>query len=149
VRHVVGRCCRLKADVVEKDEREESGLRAVLNYGHTFAHAFETAAGYGTWQHGEAVAAGMMCASRLAQRLGRIPADVTDRQFRLLSHFGLPTKPERWPTPDLLETMRSDKKSVAGRMRFVLPSRLGAVELVDDVPESEVVAVLEQVTPPG
>jgi 3-dehydroquinate synthase len=56
IRHVVARCCRLKADVVERDEREETGLRMVLNYGHTFAHAFETAAGYGTWLHGEAVA---------------------------------------------------------------------------------------------
>ena len=74
VRHIVARCCRLKADVVEKDEREETGLRAVLNYGHTFAHAFETVGGYGTWLHGEAVAAGMVCASRLAERRGLIPA---------------------------------------------------------------------------
>src|SRR5262249_25363312 len=64
VRHVVARSCRLKADVVEKDEREETGLRAVLNYGHTFAHAFETVGGYGSWLHGEAVSAGMLCASR-------------------------------------------------------------------------------------
>ena len=63
---LVKRLCRLKADIVEKDEREETGLRAILNYGHTFAHAFETAAGYGTWLHGEAVAAGMCCAARLA-----------------------------------------------------------------------------------
>ena len=66
------RCCELKADVVEQDEREETGLRAVLNYGHTFAHAFETVGGYGAWLHGEAVAAGMVCASRLAERLGLI-----------------------------------------------------------------------------
>src|SRR5262245_16207730 len=72
VMSVVSRCCRLKADVVEKDEREETGLRAVLNYGHTFAHAFETVGGYGTWLHGEAVAAGMVCASRLAEKLGMI-----------------------------------------------------------------------------
>ena len=68
------RCCRLKADVVEQDEREETGLRAVLNYGHTFAHAFETVGGYGAWLHGEAVAAGMVCASRLAERRGLIDA---------------------------------------------------------------------------
>ena len=72
VRHIVGRSCRLKADVVERDERETTGLRAVLNYGHTFAHAFETVGGYGTWLHGEAVAAGMVCASRLAERRGLI-----------------------------------------------------------------------------
>jgi len=69
VRHIVTRCCELKARVVEQDEREETGVRAVLNYGHTFAHAFETVGGYGAWLHGEAVAAGMACASRLAERL--------------------------------------------------------------------------------
>src|SRR5262249_15665863 len=84
LRHIITHSGRLKADVVEKDEREETGLGAWLNYGHTFAHAFETAAGYGGWLHGEAVAAGMICASRLAERLGRIGPDVTRRQQRLL-----------------------------------------------------------------
>src|SRR5205814_4273582 len=80
VRHVVTRSCELKARVVEKDEREETGLRAVLNYGHTFAHAFEAVGGYGAWLHGEAVAAGVACAARLAERLGRVGPDVTARQ---------------------------------------------------------------------
>jgi 3-dehydroquinate synthase len=146
VRHIVSRCCRLKADVVEKDEREETGLRAVLNYGHTFAHAFETAAGYGRWLHGEAVAAGMICASRLAERLGRIQPEFTRRQQQLLERFSLPTRPEPWAVADLLATMRSDKKTVAGRLRFVLPSRLGGVELVENVPEPEVIAVLKEMT---
>ena len=74
------RCCQLKADVVEKDEREETGLRMVLNYGHTFAHAFETVSGYGTWLHGEAVAAGMVCASRLAEQRGWTPKEVEARE---------------------------------------------------------------------
>lgn len=143
VRHVIARSCRLKADVVERDEREETGLRAVLNYGHTFAHAFETAAGYGTWLHGEAVAAGMVCASRLAERRGLIPAEITQRQERLLSRFGLPTAPQSWPAADLLRTMYSDKKTLAGRLRFVLPRRLGEVDLFDDIPEEDVRAVLE------
>jgi 3-dehydroquinate synthase len=142
VRHVVTRCCRLKADVVERDEREETGLRAVLNYGHTFAHAFETAAGYGAWLHGEAVAAGMVGASRLAERRGLIGAEVTGRQVRLLERFGLPTRPEAWPVEQLLATMRSDKKALAGRVRFVLPRRLGEVALFDDVPEADVRHVL-------
>jgi 3-dehydroquinate synthase len=144
VQHVVARSCRLKADVVEKDEREETGLRAVLNYGHTFAHAFETVAGYGHWLHGEAVAAGMVSASRLAQRRGLVSAEVTDRQRSLLERFGLPVAPERWPADDLLATMRSDKKNVAGRLRLVLPRRLGEVALFDDVPEAEVRRVLEE-----
>jgi 3-dehydroquinate synthase len=143
IRHIVARSCRLKADVVEKDEREEKGLRAVLNYGHTFAHAFETVGGYGTWLHGEAVSAGMVCASRLAERRGLIDADITERQRRLLQTFALPIAPERWPVEELLAVMRVDKKAVAGRLRFVLPRRLGEVAMFDDVPESDVRAVLE------
>src|SRR5206468_5039759 len=96
IRHVVERCCRLKADVVEKDEREETGLRMVLNYGHTFAHAFETVGGYGHWLHGEAVAAGMVCAARLAERLGMVNAEVGERQRRLLERFGLPVALPDW-----------------------------------------------------
>jgi 3-dehydroquinate synthase len=143
IRFIVARCCRLKADIVERDEREETGLRAVLNYGHTFAHAFETAAGYGSWLHGEAVAAGMICASRLAERQGLISAELTERQRHLLERFGLPTAPLRWPIDDLIATMRSDKKSLAGKMRFILPRRLGEVALFDQVPDANVRAVLE------
>src|SRR5207248_8548683 len=112
VRHVVTRSCRLKADVVERDEFETTGLRAALNYGHTFAHAFEAVGGYGAWLHGEAVAAGMVCASRLAARRGLIPAEVGERQDRLLGQWGLPTRPERWPIEELLSVMRNDKKNV-------------------------------------
>jgi len=148
VRQIVARCCRLKADVVEKDEREETGLRAVLNYGHTFAHAFETVGGYGAWLHGEAVSAGMVCASRLAERRGLVPADVTARQVRLLRGLGLPVAPKPWPVEELLRVMRSDKKSVAGRLRLVLPRRLGEVALFDNVPEDEVQRVLEEATAP-
>jgi 3-dehydroquinate synthase len=143
IRRMVARSCRLKADVVERDEREETGLRAVLNYGHTFAHAFETVGGYGTWLHGEAVAAGMVCASRIAERRGLIAADVTVRQRRLLQTFALPTAPKRWPADELLATMHRDKKTVAGRLRFVLPKRLGEAALFEDVPEEEVRQILE------
>ncbi len=144
IRHIVARSCWLKADVVEKDEREETGLRAVLNYGHTFAHAFETVGGYGAWLHGEAVSAGMICASRLAERRGLIDADITERQRRLLQMFGLPIAPERWPVEDLLAVMHVDKKAVAGRLRFVLPQRLGEVALFEDVPAEDVRAVLQE-----
>jgi 3-dehydroquinate synthase len=147
LREVVARCCRLKAEVVEKDEREETGLRAILNYGHTFAHAFETVAGYGTWLHGEAVAAGMVCASQLAQRRGLIGPELTDRQICLLTRLGLPVAPMGLPAEDLIAVMRTDKKALAGRLRFVLPRRLGEVALFDDVPEAEVRAVLEEARP--
>ncbi len=142
LRHVVARSCELKASIVEQDERELTGLRAVLNYGHTFAHAFETVGGYGAWLHGEAVAAGMVCAAQLAERRGLLDSDITERQTRLLAAFGLPTKPLAWPVADLLAVMRNDKKALAGQLRFVLPTRLGAAQLVDGVSEDEVRAVL-------
>jgi 3-dehydroquinate synthase len=143
LREIICRSCRLKAEIVEQDERETSGLRAILNFGHTFAHAFETVAGYGTWLHGEAVAAGMVCATRLAVQLGLIEAAFCQRLARLLERFGLPTRPEPWPVEALLRTMRSDKKAVAGMPRFVLPRKLGQVELMGGVPEDEVRRTLE------
>jgi 3-dehydroquinate synthase len=145
VQHIIARSCRLKADVVEKDERELTGLRAILNYGHTFAHAFETVAGYGTWLHGEAVAAGMVCASRLAERRRLVAEEVTARQVRLLEKFALPVKIDL-KADDLLAVMRNDKKVESGRLRFVLPRRLGEVGLYDDVPEEDVRSVLSEIS---
>jgi 3-dehydroquinate synthase len=143
VEHVIARSCRLKADVVEQDEREESGRRMVLNYGHTFAHAFENVGGYGGWLHGEAVAAGMVCAARLAERRGLISPDQTQRQSNLLKRIGLPTAiPLGWEADALIAVMRRDKKNVAGRMRFILPTRLGEVAAFDDVPEAEAREIL-------
>lgn len=145
LRQVIARCCRLKADVVEKDEFERTGLRAVLNYGHTFGHAFEALAGYGELLHGEAVAIGMLYASRLAERLGFIDAATTHRQERLLSQFGLPTRlPACWSHSDdsVIDRMKLDKKTVGGQLRFVLPKRMGHVEVVSNVAEADVRGVL-------
>ena len=140
---IVTRSCTLKAQVVERDEREETGLRAMLNYGHTFAHAFEIIAGYGTWLHGEAVSAGMVCAAQLAQNSGRVPEGFAARQMNLLERFGLPIHPlPQWDADEMIDAMRRDKKSQAGRLRFVLPTKLGHVELVDGVDETEVRRVL-------
>jgi 3-dehydroquinate synthase len=140
--HVIARSCRLKADVVEQDEREETGLRAILNYGHTFAHAVESVAGYGQWLHGEAVSIGMMCAARLAQRLDRIDWSLVVRQQKLLVALGLPVEMPELDEADLLAAMQRDKKVEHGRLRFVLPSRLGEVELVGDVEADDVHAAL-------
>jgi 3-dehydroquinate synthase len=142
LQHVVARSCRLKADVVERDEREQTGLRAVLNYGHTFCHAIETCSGYSRYLHGEAVATGMICASRLAELLGRIGADVTSRQQHLLDQLGLPTSVSGLAADPLLAAMQHDKKTEHGRLRFVLPTRLGHVELVSDVDPAIVRRVL-------
>ncbi|NDC62729.1 MAG: 3-dehydroquinate synthase [Planctomycetia bacterium] len=147
--HVVERSAALKAHVVERDEYERTGLRAILNYGHTFAHAFETAAGYGELLHGEAVAMGMSRAARLAERLGRIGPDLVARQDRLLTAFGLPLDSaavRRRGTDELLAIMGRDKKTVDGRLRFVLPTRLGQVELVDGIDPSLVGDLLAAAT---
>ncbi len=142
LQHVINRSCRLKADVVAGDEREQTGLRAVLNYGHTFCHALETVTGYGQYLHGEAVALGMLCASRLAERLGRVDGHFTARQRKLLAALGLGVE---FPSVDhqaILTAMTHDKKTEHGRLRFVLPTRMGHVELVADVEEHDVRAVL-------
>ncbi|MBM3982499.1 MAG: 3-dehydroquinate synthase [Planctomycetes bacterium] len=141
---IVAHCCRLKADVVEKDEHETTGLRAVLNYGHTFAHAYETCGGYGTLLHGEAVAIGMTDAARLAHAMNFVGADFVARQTKLLEELWLPTAPlVTYPTDDLIAVMKRDKKAAGGKMKFVLPTRLGEVKLFDDVPEALVRAILE------
>lgn len=142
LRQVIANSCQLKARVVSQDERELSGQRAVLNYGHTFCHAFETLTGYGSLLHGEAVAAGMVCASRLAERLGRVDASLTARQTSLLAALGLPTAAPAVDADDVLRVMQRDKKVEHGQLRFVLPSRLGHVELVGEVNEADVRAVL-------
>jgi 3-dehydroquinate synthase len=134
--HIVARCCELKADVVRDDEFETTGLRAILNYGHTFAHAFEALAGYGALLHGEAVSIGMICASRLAVRLGRIPAEATDRQMALLKAVDLPVdvRDEQLNRqPDIVNCMLLDKKTVDGQLRFILPDRIGHVETVEGI----------------
>jgi 3-dehydroquinate synthase len=116
----------------------------VLNYGHTFAHAFETLTGYEQLLHGEAVAIGMVCAARLAERIGRLDARCTQRQHRLLEALGLPTRLPKLDREAALRTMLRDKKARQGRLRFVLPRRIGEVEVVADVPEEQVRAVLKE-----
>lgn len=137
VRKIVARSCEIKADVVEKDERETTGLRAFLNYGHTFAHSLETAGDYSQLKHGEAVSIGMICASRLAQRLGMVDQEVTDRQVTLCGRLGLPVHaPANLLRHDLVRLMRSDKKAVGSKIRFVLPTRIGEVVLKDGIPDA-------------
>ena len=146
---VVERCCRLKAGIVERDEREQTGERAVLNFGHTFAHAFEMAAVEDEeaslrLPHGEAVAVGMTCAARLAERMHRVDAAFTARLGSLLKTFGLPTCVPSLDRRRILDAMTHDKKSSGGRLRFVLPSKLGHAELTADVEPQEILAAMEE-----
>jgi len=143
LREVVAQCCRLKAEVVQADEREQSGRRAILNYGHTFGHALETVSGYGRLLHGEAVAIGMMCAARLAQQLGMVDDSLAERQQALLRTFDLPVAVPAVDLDAVLDAMQHDKKVAHGTLRFILPTRLGAVRLVPDIDPKLVREALE------
>jgi 3-dehydroquinate synthase len=135
---LVERNVRIKAAVVMEDEKE-SGVRAHLNFGHTFAHAIEAGTEYGRYRHGEAVSLGMVAAARLAAECGRCDSSVVDRLVALLKKTGLPTSANDLPaTGKLMTIMRSDKKVADGRVRLVLPDSLGAVSIVSDTPDDAV-----------
>jgi len=139
--HAIKRSCEIKASVVAQDERE-SGLRAILNFGHTFGHAIETGLGYGEWLHGEAVGCGMVMAADLSARLGLIPPEFANRLTSLIDRAGLPIKGPALGVDRYLELMRVDKKSEGGEIRFVVLTRPGraAVQSAPDKLVSEVIA---------
>ena len=126
--HAVQRSCEIKAEVVANDERE-TGQRAILNFGHTFAHAIETGTGYGQWLHGEAVGCGMVLASELSVRLGLMPADFAERVRTLCERARLPVRAPDLGADRYLELMRIDKKSEGGELRFVVIEALGRAVL--------------------
>ena len=119
LRHAIRRSCEIKAQVVQQDERE-SGLRAILNFGHTFGHAIEAGLGYGEWLHGEAVGCGMVMASALSVRLGLIDAGFAARIEHLVRRAGLPVRGPALGAERYLELMRVDKKAESGAIRFVV-----------------------------
>ena len=138
--HAVQRSCEIKAAVVGEDERE-AGLRAILNFGHTFGHAIEAGLGYGQWLHGEAVGCGMVLASELSVQLGLMPATFAERMRRLCERAHLPVRAPELGAERYLELMRIDKKSEGGALRFVLIEALGRAAL-RPVSDAQVRAVL-------
>ena len=133
--HAVRRSCEIKSAVVGQDERE-SGLRAILNFGHTFGHAIEAGMGYGAWLHGEAVGCGMVLAAELSAQLGLVPAAFVERLIRLVERAGLPVQAPFMPDERWLALMRVDKKAEAGAIRFVVietPGRAGLRSAPDDI----------------
>ncbi|HTY36132.1 MAG TPA: 3-dehydroquinate synthase [Bacteroidota bacterium] len=133
VLHIQSRCCELKAHVVSEDEREQ-GLRIVLNFGHTIGHALEAAGHYRSLKHGEAVLLGMAAESFVAKEMGILPSDVHERIVAMVRRFPMKTEKSVFAPSRILKSLKLDKKSVDGRPRFVLPSRLGEVQVVDEVP---------------
>ena len=144
VTEAIARKLRYKAGVVARDETEQ-GERALLNLGHTFGHALETAGRYATLLHGEGVAIGMLLAARLSERLGMSHADDTARLQRLLETVGLPVAiPPGMDAQQLLALMRLDKKNSAGTLRLILWRGIGKAEIVAGVDEADVLAVLHE-----
>ena len=138
--HAVKRSCEIKAQVVGCDERE-SGLRAILNFGHTFGHAIEAGMGYGAWLHGEAVGCGMVMAADLSVRLGLMPADFIARVRGLCERAGLPVVGPALGAERYLQLMQVDKKAEGGEIRFVVIDRLGSARM-QGAPEAMVHEVL-------
>jgi len=138
--HAIARSCEIKADVVRKDERE-GGLRAVLNFGHTFGHAIEAGLGYGAWLHGEAVGCGMVMAADLSQRLGLIDAASAERLRKLVAAAGLPTVAPDLGAARWIELMEVDKKNEGGAIKFILLKPLGSPSITS-VPQELLQATL-------
>lgn len=144
--HAISRSCQNKATVVSQDEKE-SDLRAILNFGHTFGHAFETVLGYGELLHGEAVALGMRCAALLSCQMGFLGSDAHDRINNLLDRAGLPKKlPAEVAMDKIVAAMESDKKVSQGQIRFIVIDRIGNARVCPTAPRQLVLDVLQEIT---
>ncbi len=139
--HAIEVSCRNKSTVVAADEREE-GVRALLNFGHTFGHAIESGLGYGQWLHGEAVAAGMVIAARVSREMGLVDDQCVSRTVKLLQRAGLPVRGPRLGVDRYLELMGHDKKVEGGKIRFVLLKKIGEAFVSAAVPGEALAAVL-------
>lgn len=134
--YAIARCCEIKAEVVAQDEKE-SGIRALLNLGHTFGHAIEAELGYGNWLHGEAVSSGTVMAAKTAQLQGLITEQQVERIVSILKRARLPIHtPEQMTFDDFMRHMMRDKKVLSGELRLVLPTSIGTADVVKGVPET-------------
>jgi 3-dehydroquinate synthase len=147
IQAILERSCGCKAEVVSKDEKE-SGLRAILNYGHTIGHAVESLTGYTQVTHGEAVGIGMVAASRIAVALQMWDHESDCRQLKLIEKTGLPTQlPSGLNIEEIIDSLQSDKKVKSGKVRFILPTQIGTVTITDQVPADTIRQVLQDMMP--
>jgi 3-dehydroquinate synthase len=143
ISHIIKRSCEIKSEVVSKDERE-SGLRAILNYGHTIGHAIETVTKYRRFLHGEAVAIGMYIEARLATMLELIDSDQASRIKNLIESYGLRSEmPPDINAVNISLSMKLDKKTVSGELKFILPKKIGAVEIFTGVSDTVIRELLK------
>ena len=140
---MIARCCQIKADIVNQDEKEH-GIRALLNLGHTFGHAIEAHMGYGNWLHGEAVSAGTVIACELSVMRNQMLSSELRQVVDLLAYFDLPVAgPEAMTAQDYITHMQRDKKVLSGTMRFILPQGIGKALVVSDVTQGELIQLLD------
>ncbi|WP_016952325.1 3-dehydroquinate synthase [Anabaena sp. PCC 7108] len=145
INYIITHSCQAKADVVSNDEKE-SGLRAILNYGHTIGHAVESLTGYRLLKHGEAVGIGMVAAGEIAVKLGLWSQTDTERQNALIKKSGLPTQlPAGLDIEAIIDALQLDKKVKSGKVRFVLPSQIGEVKVTDEVTSDHIRQVLQKI----
>lgn len=145
---LVAQSCRDKGKIVEEDEKE-AGIRAILNYGHTFAHAIEALTDYKEYRHGEAVSIGMACAGKLAVDIGLLDEKEHRRQVELLDVIGLPTEFPEIASEEVLKTMYLDKKVRNGKLRFVLQKSIGEVIITDEVSDKQVIEAISNAKASG
>ncbi|MBU3621360.1 3-dehydroquinate synthase [Polynucleobacter sp. CS-Odin-A6] len=138
--HAVLRSCEIKSAVVSADERE-GGIRATLNFGHTFGHAIEAGMGYGEWLHGEAVGCGMVMGADLSRRLNLITQDEVNRLMQIIRSMNLPTEPPKFGAPRYMALMQVDKKTEGGQIRYVVLERIGKAQ-IKSVPDAQVMETL-------
>jgi 3-dehydroquinate synthase len=133
ITHVIKTCSRIKAAIVEADEKETTGLRSILNFGHTVGHALETAAGYSKLNHGQAISIGMVCAAEIANQMGILPQKELQRIIRILELLKLPVTAKRINFNSVVKAFYRDKKFINGRIRMVIPSRIGHVFVTENI----------------
>lgn len=143
--HIIKTSCSIKAQVVEKDERE-SHYRMILNFGHTLGHAIEALTGYSQFIHGEAVAIGMVYAAKLSQQLGRCPEEIPKRIMGLVKKCGLPADFPDLDPQAVIESLYHDKKTMNNKIKFILVKEIGKIEIVDDMSEADIIKLLQAET---
>ncbi|MBU4128906.1 3-dehydroquinate synthase [bacterium] len=146
LKKMVAVCTRIKSELVSLDEREEKGIRSIINYGHTIGHALEVLSEYKVYRHGEAVSIGMVAAARIARRMGILNEEGERRQIELLEKAGLPTGIKGIVPSKIIKALARDKKVKEGKIRFILATEIGKVETRDDVPPEIIKEVLQEIT---
>jgi len=140
--HIIKTSCAIKAQVVEKDERE-SHYRMILNFGHTLGHAIEALTKYSQFIHGEAVAIGMVYAAKLSQQLGKCPEEIPKRIMELVKKCGLPVDLPDLDPQAIVESLYHDKKTMNNKIKFILVKKIGEIEIVDNMPEADIIKLLQ------